>query len=104
MCCSFVFCVLHSTLFPLNRVVSTACVFFKRFYLNASFCEFDPRLVAPTVLFVAAKVEVFFFFLSLLSCSLVAIAVVAVAVAVLHKKSFPGTLLGMSIFCCRNGA
>jgi len=31
--------------------------FFKRFYLKASFSEFDPRLVGPTMLFLAAKVE-----------------------------------------------
>ena len=40
-----------------QRIISTAQVFFKRFYLKASFVQFDPRLVAPTVLFVAAKVE-----------------------------------------------
>lgn len=40
-----------------QRVISTAQVLFKRFYLNASFSSFDPRLVAPTLLFVAAKVE-----------------------------------------------
>jgi len=38
-------------------VISTAVVFFKRFYLKASFSEFDPRLVGPTMLFLAAKVE-----------------------------------------------
>lgn len=40
-----------------QRIISTAQVFFKRFYLKASFVQFDPRLVTPTVLFVAAKVE-----------------------------------------------
>lgn len=52
-----------------QRILSTATVFFKRFYLKcaastneinlcrASFCEFDPRLVAPTMVFIAAKVE-----------------------------------------------
>jgi len=40
-----------------QRVVSTAVVFFKRFYLKRSFGEFDPRLAAPTILFLAAKVE-----------------------------------------------
>jgi hypothetical protein len=57
-----------------QRILSTACVFFKRFYLKyalfppapslshcrltdrTNFCEFDPRLVAPTMLFIAAKV------------------------------------------------
>jgi len=38
-------------------VISTAVVLFKRFYLKASFSEFDPRLVGPTMLFLAAKVE-----------------------------------------------
>eukprot|EP00457_Paulinella_chromatophora_P011189 gb/GEZN01011317.1/.p1 GENE.gb/GEZN01011317.1/~~gb/GEZN01011317.1/.p1 ORF type:complete len:310 (+),score=60.05 gb/GEZN01011317.1/:160-1089(+) len=40
-----------------QKVLATAVVFFKRLYLKASFCEFDPRLVAPTVLFIAAKAE-----------------------------------------------
>lgn len=40
-----------------QRVVSTAVVFFKRFYLNRSFCEDDPRIFAPTLLFLAAKAE-----------------------------------------------
>lgn len=64
-----------------QRILSTACVFFKRFYLKSvlafalslmppdvmlvsvhrrtNFCEFDPRLVAPTMLFMAAKVGIF---------------------------------------------
>jgi cyclin C len=40
-----------------QRVISTAQIFFKRFYLQYSFVSFDPRLAAPTMLFVAAKVE-----------------------------------------------
>jgi cyclin C len=40
-----------------QRVIATAQVFFKRFYLQYSFVSFDPRLAAPTMLFVAAKVE-----------------------------------------------
>mmetsp|Transcript_15284 Transcript_15284/g.29070 ORF Transcript_15284/g.29070 Transcript_15284/m.29070 type:complete len:217 (-) Transcript_15284:696-1346(-) len=40
-----------------QRVIATAVVFFKRFYLIRSFGEFDPRVTAPTMLFVAAKVE-----------------------------------------------
>ena len=38
-------------------VLATALVFLRRFYLDTSFCEFDPRLVAPTCLWLAAKVE-----------------------------------------------
>ena len=38
-------------------MIATAQVFFRRFYLSASFREYDPRLVAPTCIFVAAKVE-----------------------------------------------
>lgn len=38
-------------------MIATAQVFFKRFYLQYSFISFDPRLAAPTMLFVAAKVE-----------------------------------------------
>lgn len=40
-----------------QRVLSTASVYYKRFYVRASICDFDPRLVAPTVLFIASKVE-----------------------------------------------
>jgi len=40
-----------------QHVISTAIVFFKRFYLKTCFTEFDPRLVGPTMLFLAAKVE-----------------------------------------------
>jgi len=52
-----------------QRVLCTAVVFFKRFYSqsNGNFCDYDPRLVAPTMLFVAAKAE---------ECSLSAVAFV----------------------------
>lgn len=40
-----------------QRVVATATVFFRRFYLENSFIEFDPRLFAPGCLYLAAKVE-----------------------------------------------
>eukprot|EP00736_Rhodelphis_marinus_P005682 Rmarinus@m.20028 len=40
-----------------QRVVSTACVYFKRFYLKNSFAMFDPCLIAPTVLYLSVKVE-----------------------------------------------
>jgi cyclin-C len=43
---------------PLRQVVlATALVYFRRFYLKASFVDFDPRLVAPTCLWLASKVE-----------------------------------------------
>ena len=38
-------------------VVATATAFFKRFYLLASVIEHDPRIVAPTMLYLAVKVE-----------------------------------------------
>ncbi|KAH3745889.1 Cyclin family protein [Pelomyxa schiedti] len=40
-----------------QRVVATAIVFFKRFFLQNSFASFDPWLVAPTCLYLASKVE-----------------------------------------------
>eukprot|EP01083_Nonionella_stella_P075509 205321_1 len=40
-----------------QRVISTSVVYFKRFYCKKSFYEFDPRLVAPTMLFLASKSE-----------------------------------------------
>ncbi|KAK9797430.1 hypothetical protein WJX73_002150 [Symbiochloris irregularis] len=39
------------------RVVSTASVYFKRFYLVKNFSEFDPRAVAPACLYLACKAE-----------------------------------------------
>eukprot|EP00005_Dracoamoeba_jomungandri_P003653 CAMPEP_0174252034 /NCGR_PEP_ID=MMETSP0439-20130205/1677_1 /TAXON_ID=0 /ORGANISM="Stereomyxa ramosa, Strain Chinc5" /LENGTH=259 /DNA_ID=CAMNT_0015332511 /DNA_START=14 /DNA_END=790 /DNA_ORIENTATION=+ len=38
-------------------VVATATVYFKRFYHNNSFIDYDPMLIAPTTLYLAAKVE-----------------------------------------------
>jgi len=40
-----------------QRIISTAQIFFKRFYLDSCFTEYDPLLVAPTCLFIACKVE-----------------------------------------------
>ena len=40
-----------------QRVVATACVYFKRFYFKTNFCDFDPSLLAPTVILLACKVE-----------------------------------------------
>ncbi|KAJ4458587.1 putative g1/s-specific cyclin c [Paratrimastix pyriformis] len=39
------------------RVVATAIVYFKRFYVNNSFMMIDPLLVAPTCLYIAGKIE-----------------------------------------------
>jgi cyclin C len=38
-------------------VIATAVIFFKRFYVVSSLSEFDPRLVVPTAMYLAAKVE-----------------------------------------------
>jgi cyclin C len=38
-------------------VIATAVTFFRRFYLKESIFEYDPKFVAPTVLYLAAKVE-----------------------------------------------
>jgi cyclin C len=40
-----------------QRVIATAQVFLKRFYLKNSLLDFDPNLVVPTCLYLAAKVE-----------------------------------------------
>eukprot|EP00242_Pyramimonas_sp_CCMP2087_P011365 CAMPEP_0198219446 /NCGR_PEP_ID=MMETSP1445-20131203/74335_1 /TAXON_ID=36898 /ORGANISM="Pyramimonas sp., Strain CCMP2087" /LENGTH=274 /DNA_ID=CAMNT_0043896851 /DNA_START=708 /DNA_END=1529 /DNA_ORIENTATION=+ len=40
-----------------QRVVATAVVYFRRFYLRNSFVEYDPRLTAPACLYLASKVE-----------------------------------------------
>lgn len=39
------------------RVAGTACIFFRRFYLKKSFCEYDPRHVGPVCLYLACKAE-----------------------------------------------
>ena len=39
------------------RVVFSAVVYFRRFYVNRSFCEEDPRHIAPACLYLASKVE-----------------------------------------------
>jgi cyclin C len=40
-----------------QRVVATAIAYFRRIYTRKSFSEFDPRLVAPTCLYLASKAE-----------------------------------------------
>ena len=40
-----------------QRVVSTACVYFLRFFQAHTLLDHDPLLVAPTALWVASKVE-----------------------------------------------
>ena len=40
-----------------QRVIATATVFFRRFYLKNSYCETDPYLVLAACCYVAAKAE-----------------------------------------------
>eukprot|EP00246_Nothoceros_aenigmaticus_P003402 TRINITY_DN1454_c0_g2_i1.p1 TRINITY_DN1454_c0_g2~~TRINITY_DN1454_c0_g2_i1.p1 ORF type:complete len:246 (-),score=34.75 TRINITY_DN1454_c0_g2_i1:132-869(-) len=40
-----------------QRVVATAVTYFRRVYTRKSFTELDPRLVAPTCLYLASKAE-----------------------------------------------
>merc|ERR1712018_217128 len=42
-----------------QQVIATATIYFKRFYSKYSFKTCDPLLMAPTVLFLASKVEEF---------------------------------------------
>lgn len=42
-----------------QQVISTAIVYFKRFYMRNSLRNIDPLLLAPTALFLASKVEEF---------------------------------------------
>lgn len=42
-----------------QQVISTAIVYFKRFYLRNSFKSIDPLLMCPTCIFLASKVEEF---------------------------------------------
>ena len=40
-----------------QRVIATATVFFRRFYVKNSFCETDPFIVIAACCYVAAKAE-----------------------------------------------
>eukprot|EP00850_Spirogloea_muscicola_P005397 SM000024S07859 [mRNA] locus=s24:1065588:1068119:+ [translate_table: standard] len=40
-----------------QRVVATAIVYFRRVYYRKSFADYDPRLVAPSCLYLASKAE-----------------------------------------------
>jgi cyclin-C len=40
-----------------QRVIATATVFFRRFYLKNSYCETDPFLVVTACCYVASKAE-----------------------------------------------
>lgn len=40
-----------------QRVIATATIFFRRFYLKNSYCETDPYLVLAACCYVAAKAE-----------------------------------------------
>jgi len=49
--------ILGKTLHLRQRVVATAIVYWKRFYLNNSFVEFEPALMGGTCIYLASKVE-----------------------------------------------
>ncbi|OQR94921.1 cyclin-C [Achlya hypogyna] len=38
-------------------IICTAILMYRRFYLTQSFCDFDPRLVCGTSLFISSKIE-----------------------------------------------
>jgi cyclin C len=40
-----------------QRAAATACIYFKRFYVENSFVEFEPSLIAATTLYLSSKVE-----------------------------------------------
>lgn len=54
---SIVLSQLGTKIFLRQRVIATATVFFRRFYLKNSYCETDPYLVLVACLYVAAKAE-----------------------------------------------
>ena len=69
--CFFLHCTRHQALTVIHvvisklgnklrfrqRVIATATVFFRRFYLKNSYCETDPCLVLAACCYVAAKAE-----------------------------------------------
>ncbi|NXV35963.1 CCNH protein, partial [Rissa tridactyla] len=52
------FCAVFKPAMP-RSVVGTACVYFKRFYLNNSVMEYHPRIIMLTCAFLACKVDEF---------------------------------------------
>ncbi|XP_066844896.1 cyclin-H [Anser cygnoides] len=52
------FCAVFKPAMP-RSVVGTACVYFKRFYLNNSVMEYHPRVIMLTCAFLACKVDEF---------------------------------------------
>ncbi|NXT02961.1 CCNH protein, partial [Jacana jacana] len=52
------FCVVFKPAMP-RSVVGTACMYFKRFYLNNSVMEYHPRIIMLTCAFLACKVDEF---------------------------------------------
>ncbi|XP_069736112.1 cyclin-H isoform X1 [Phaenicophaeus curvirostris] len=52
------FCTVFKPTMP-RSVVGTACMYFKRFYLNNSVMEYHPRIIMLTCAFLACKVDEF---------------------------------------------
>ncbi|NXN13980.1 CCNH protein, partial [Indicator maculatus] len=52
------FCTVFKPAMP-KSVVGTACMYFKRFYLNNSVMEYHPRIIMLTCAFLACKVDEF---------------------------------------------
>ncbi|KAM9263085.1 cyclin-H isoform 1-T1 [Morus bassanus] len=52
------FCTVFKPAMP-RSVVGTACMYFKRFYLNNSVMEYHPRIIMLTCAFLACKVDEF---------------------------------------------
>ncbi|XP_054253433.1 cyclin-H [Indicator indicator] len=52
------FCTVFKPAMP-KSVVGTACMYFKRFYLNNSVMEYHPRIIMLTCVFLACKVDEF---------------------------------------------
>ncbi|NWS69505.1 CCNH protein, partial [Crotophaga sulcirostris] len=52
------FCAAFKPAMP-RSVVGTACIYFKRFYLNNSVMEYHPRIIMLTCAFLACKVDEF---------------------------------------------
>nr|AAW79029.1 GekBS183P [Gekko japonicus] len=52
------FCSVFKPVMP-RSVVGSACMYFKRFYLNNSVMEYHPRVIMLTCAFLACKVDEF---------------------------------------------
>ena len=71
-----------------QRVIATAIIYFKRIYVSVGLSQYDPRIVAPTCVFIAAKCE---------ECPANAKAVIAAAKRALRRRDADDSAMDESV-------